>query len=119
MASDSLKTSFQNSYHRIKSLLVRYSQATSFVVGLSVAITSAVLWYYNKVGAIIGSLFIGIGSSVIAAAIVAFLSPLVSTHFEGLSHLESIKSGRHERQSQSITGSNGYVKRREVAFFLV
>jgi len=75
MASDSLKSSFQNSYHRVKSLLVRYSQATSLVVGLGVAISSAVLWYYDKVGPIIGSLFIGIGSSVIAAAIVAFLSP--------------------------------------------
>jgi hypothetical protein len=75
MASDSLKSKFQNPYQRVKSLLVRYSQRTSLVVGLIVATSSAVLWYNNKVGPIVGSLFIGIGSSVIAAAIVAFLSP--------------------------------------------
>lgn len=75
MASDSPKSSFRNAYERAKSLVRRYSQATTFVVGFAIAIVFAFLWYKNKVGPIVGSLFIGIGSSLIAATIVAYLSP--------------------------------------------
>jgi hypothetical protein len=81
MSSDSGKSIARNHYATAKSFLRRYSQAASLGFGLAVAVIFAALWYRGKVGPIVGSLFIGIGSSVIAAAIVAYLSPFSEAAF--------------------------------------
>jgi Domain of unknown function (DUF5919) len=75
MTSHSSKYSLRGSYERAKSFLRRYSQGASLTVGLALAIVFAFLWYRNTVGPILGSLFIGIGASIIAATIVAYFSP--------------------------------------------
>jgi len=75
MVSDSPKSPVRNVYEKAKSFVRQYSQATTLVAGFALATVFAILWYKNKVGPILGSLFIGIGSSLIAATIVAYLSP--------------------------------------------
>lgn len=67
--------SFGRLWHAILSYLRRNSQAAAFVTGLLLSVGGAIAWYYSKIGPISGSLLIGIGASVIAAAIVAYLSP--------------------------------------------
>jgi hypothetical protein len=51
------------------------SQPIAFVLGLFVTVAGAVAWYEGWFGPIRGSLAIGVGSSILAAAIVAYLSP--------------------------------------------
>ena len=66
---------------RASSFLRRYSQAVVLSVGLAIAIGAAILWYANKIGVILGPLFVGIGSSVIAAAITAYFAPFNESAF--------------------------------------
>lgn len=51
------------------------SQMVGFVVGLLLASVSAWLWHRGIIDSIIGSLLVGVGAAVIAAAIFAYLSP--------------------------------------------
>ena len=57
------------------SYMRRRSQAAAFFVGLLLSLGGALAWYEQWIGPIRGSLLVGIGASVIAAAIVAYLSP--------------------------------------------
>lgn len=68
-------SSLRNWLEKAVSFLRRYSPWVSLIIGLALAMGGAFLWHKNKIGVIRGSLFIGIGSSAIAAGIVAFLSP--------------------------------------------
>ncbi len=52
-----------------------HSQLVGFVIGLVLAAVSALLWYRAIIGPIVGSLLVGVGAAVIAAAIFAYLSP--------------------------------------------
>src|SRR5690242_445928 len=116
---DSGKHPVLNAYATAKSFLRRYSQAASLLFGLVVAVVFAVLWYKNKVGPIVGSLFIGIGSSVIAAAIVAYLSPFSEYAFrrfialgidkvwpsrEAVPEHDWVSSIRHAKQTCTLLG---------------
>lgn len=56
--------------------LRRHSQLTAFVVGLFLAGGGAAAWLLGQINYIFGSLLVGIGSSVIAAALVAYFSPM-------------------------------------------
>jgi hypothetical protein len=53
------------------------SRSQPIVLGLGIVVTigGALAWYYNWIGTIRGSLTIGVGASILAAAIVAWLSP--------------------------------------------
>lgn len=68
-------SSAQDRWVVVRSYLRRNSQMTAFVIGLAMAIGGAFAWYFRHIGPISGSLFLGIGSSIVAAAIVAYLSP--------------------------------------------
>lgn len=57
------------------SLVRRHGQAAAFWTGVLVASGGALAWHSGRIGPIGGSLLIGIGSSAIAAAIVAYLGP--------------------------------------------
>jgi hypothetical protein len=58
-------------YARVRSR----SQPIALALGLLVAVGGAWAWYKGWVGPIRGSLAIGVGSSILAAAVVAYLSP--------------------------------------------
>ena len=60
----------------IRSYLRRNSQRAVLATGVTVAVGGAVAWHFKHLGAIGGSLSVGVGSSIVAAAIVAYLSPL-------------------------------------------
>jgi hypothetical protein len=51
------------------------SQPIVLVLGLALVIAGAWAWHKNWIGTIRGSLAIGVGASILAAAIVAYLSP--------------------------------------------
>jgi hypothetical protein len=57
------------------SFLRRHGQATALWTGAVLAIGGAEAWYQKWIGQIRGSLFIGIGSSAIAAALVSYFGP--------------------------------------------
>jgi hypothetical protein len=69
------KGSFRNWLRNFTLFLRRHSWSVSLLLGLVVAVGGAFLWHKDYIGVIRGSLLIGIGSSAIAAGIVAFLSP--------------------------------------------
>lgn len=71
----------RNRYDRTSSFLRRHSQAAALVVGLVIAIGAATAWYGTLIGTILGPLLVGIGTSVIAAAITAYLGPFSETAF--------------------------------------
>ena len=73
--------SFRNLLEKFGTFLRRHSPSVSLLLGLTVAVGAALSWHYQKIGFINGSLFIGIGSSAIAAGIVGFLSPLYETGY--------------------------------------
>ncbi len=52
-----------------------HSQFAGFMIGLVLAVTSAWLWHRKAIDEIFGSLLVGVGAAVIAAAIFAYLSP--------------------------------------------
>jgi hypothetical protein len=57
------------------SFVRRHGQAAAFWTGAVLAGGASVAWYYGWIGQIRGSLLVGIGSSAIAAALVAYLGP--------------------------------------------
>lgn len=59
----------------IRAHLRSRSQPIVLGLGLVVTIGGALAWHYNWIGTIRGSLTIGVGASILAAAIVAYLSP--------------------------------------------
>lgn len=59
----------------IRTRLRSRSQPIALVLGLFVTVAGALAWYEGWFGPIRGSLAIGVGSSILAAAIVAYLSP--------------------------------------------
>src|SRR5438132_5493831 len=73
--------SFRNWLERVASFLRRHSPTASLLIGFTIAIGGAFLWHKNEIGPIRGSLFIGIGSSAIAAGIVGFLSPFYESAY--------------------------------------
>jgi hypothetical protein len=73
--------SFRNWLEKVASFLRRYSPLVSLLIGLSIASGGAFGWHKNWFGFIWGSLLIGIGSSAIAAGIVAFLSPFYESAY--------------------------------------
>jgi hypothetical protein len=81
MASNSPRFPFRSGYERIRTVLRRHSQAAVLLIGLVVAVGGAILWHRNIFGPIRGSLMIGIGSSAIAGAIVAYFSPFSEAAF--------------------------------------
>jgi hypothetical protein len=58
-----------------------HSQRAALLLGALVTAVGAWAWYHGRIGAIGGSLSIGVGSSILAAAIVAFLSPVNEAGF--------------------------------------
>jgi hypothetical protein len=65
----------------IRARLRSRSQPIALALGLAVTIGGAWAWHKDRLGAIGGSLTIGVGSSILAAAIVAFLSPASETGY--------------------------------------
>jgi len=61
--------------------LRRHSQITALAIGLLLALAGSLGWRYKKVDPIWGSVLVGIGSSIVAAAIVAYLSPFSETAY--------------------------------------
>ncbi len=59
----------------LRTRLRSYSQPVAFALGLIVTLAGAWAWYESWIGPIRSSLAIGVGSSILAASIVAYLSP--------------------------------------------
>jgi hypothetical protein len=57
------------------------SQVASFLIGLALAAGASWAQYRSYIGAIRGSLLVGVGAAIIAAAIVAYLSPFNEAAF--------------------------------------
>jgi hypothetical protein len=75
-----------------------HSQVVGFVIGLVLAVVSSLLWYRAVIDPIVGSLLVGVGAAVIAAAIFAYLSPFNEPAFRRLLSLgvEEVWSSRQE-----------------------
>src|SRR5207245_8004101 len=67
--------SWSGRWHAAKLRLRMHSQFAGFIVGLVLAVVSSWLWYHATIGPILGSLLVGVGAAVIAAAIFAYLTP--------------------------------------------
>jgi hypothetical protein len=74
-------TSFRGHRLAARMLLRTYSQRAALILGLLVSGGGAWGWHTHRIGDIGGSLAVGVGSSILAAAIVAFLSPVNEAGF--------------------------------------
>jgi len=57
------------------------SQKAALIIGVLVTGVGGLSWHYGRIGSVGGSLTIGVGSSILAAGIVAFLSPINEAGF--------------------------------------
>src|SRR5216684_2919457 len=67
--------SWSGRWQSAKLRLRMHSQFAGFVIGFLLAAVSAGLWYSHIIDEILGSLLVGVGAAVIAAAIFAYLTP--------------------------------------------
>jgi hypothetical protein len=79
-----------------------YSQRAALVLGAAMSGGGAWAWHSHRTGDIGGSLAVGVGSSILAAAIVAFLSPVNEAGFRkfislGIDDVWSSRRGINDR----------------------
>jgi hypothetical protein len=80
-------TSFRGHRLAALTLLRTYSQRVALLLGTAVTVTGAWAWHHGSIGSIGGSLAVGVGSSILAAGIVAFLSPVNEAAFRKFTSL--------------------------------
>jgi hypothetical protein len=90
--------SWSGRWQSAKLRLRMHSQFAGFVIGFLLAAVSAGLWYASIIDEIIGSLLVGVGAAVIAAAIFAYLTPFNEPAFRKFLSLgiEGVWSSRDE-----------------------
>jgi hypothetical protein len=92
--------SWRGRWENVRTQLRMRSQGVGFWLGLVLAAAAALLWHRKLIGDIWGSFLVGVSAAILAAAVVAYLSPL-----DGFFHSESNMSGSKDKTSMANTGS--------------
>jgi hypothetical protein len=67
--------SWQGRWENVRTQFRMHSQGVAFWLGLILAAAAALLWHRKLIGDIWGSFLVGVSAAILAAAVVAYLSP--------------------------------------------